>query len=73
MSHINFNRYEVFTDNDMDLVFELQNHAIIAGNYEHCNYIAGLFDGYLYSDLMHIAETNKEFANLCARIIKSTL
>lgn len=73
MSHIRFNRHEVFTRNDMDLVFKLQDDAMVDGDFVNYNYICGLFDGYLYAAIIPMCETNPKFNNLVTRIIASTL
>lgn len=71
MNFTNFNRHEVFTRNDMDLVFKLQDDAMVDGDFENYNYICGLFDGYLYDALLPMIHTNKEFRDLVTRIMNS--
>jgi hypothetical protein len=47
-THIRFDRHELFNQQDVSLVMELINQV----PFEHQNSLFGLFDGYLYLDLL---------------------
>lgn len=51
-NHINFNRHEIFNENDRRVVMDAINNASDKDHRELENSLFGLFDGYLYNDLL---------------------
>lgn len=71
MNYIKFNRHDLFTSEMLETTIKCINGS---KDFNLTNKLYGLFDGYLYNDLMEIAiesKVDKEIENMIAGLINA--
>ena len=78
MKHFNFDRHEVFTQEDRHFILDLISNPLVykyQDSFHLKNMLYGLFDGYYYFDLepmlAYAGIKSAEFSNLKNKIVES--